>query len=129
MLVPWSVAFLLRFLAEQLGGAGRVCEIRWCGADLGEAFRSDAKAEGDTVVVGGWECVRGTRPAEARWFSVGLTRATAPWAFGACPGGAVQDDRRARALRDVVVCRGFLGGLAGLGGRAGEAHRDDGQPR
>ena len=81
MLVPWSVSFLLRFLAGQLGGAGRVCEIRAVGADLGEAFRSDAKAEGDTVVVGGWECVRGTRPAEARWFSVGLTRATAPWAF------------------------------------------------
>ena len=81
LMVPWSVAFLLRFLAGQLGGAGRVCEIRAVGADLGEAFRSDAKAEGDTVVVGGWECIRGARPAEARWFSVALTRATAPWAF------------------------------------------------
>ena len=80
-MVAWSVAFPLRFLAGQLGGAGRVCEIRAVGADLGEAFRSDAKAEGDTEVVGGWECIRGARPAEARWFSVALTRATAPWAF------------------------------------------------
>ena len=49
--------------------------------DLGIAFRADAKAEGQLVVVGGWECIGGRRPADARWFSVQLTRKTAPWAF------------------------------------------------
>ena len=56
-------------------------EIQPRGAELGEAFRADAKAEGNEVVIGGWECIGGRRPAEARWFSVSLTKATAPWAF------------------------------------------------
>ena len=81
LVVPWSVSFLLRFLADELGGAGRMHLITLPGADLGEAFRSDAKAEGSTVVVGGWECRGGRRPRDARWFSVTLTRSTAPWAF------------------------------------------------
>ena len=41
----------------------------------------DAKAEGEKVVIGGWH-VRGEASTwEAEWFSVTLTRATAPWAF------------------------------------------------
>ena len=81
MQVPWSICFLLTFLADQLSGGGRVVEIKPVGRDLGEAFRSDAKAEGNVVVVGGWECLGGRRPGQARWYSVELTRANAPWAF------------------------------------------------
>ena len=81
LLVPWSVGFLLRFLADELEGSGRMHAIQHPGADLGDAFRSDAKAEGSTVVVGGWECKGGRRPRDARWFSVALTRSSAPWAF------------------------------------------------
>ena len=81
LLLPWSVGFLLSFLADQLGGVGRVHEVQLLSEDLGEAFRADAKAEGSLVCVGGWECRGGVRPKEARWFSVVLTRATAPWAF------------------------------------------------
>ena len=79
--LPWSVGFLLSFLSGQLGGAGRVHEVRLVSEDLGEAFRADAKAEGSLVCVGGWECRGGVRPRDARWFSVELSRATAPWAF------------------------------------------------
>ena len=78
---PWSVLFLLDFLAKQLGGTGRVLEIQPVGVSLGEAFRADAKAEGNEVVIGGWECLGGRRPHEARWFSISLSRASAPWAF------------------------------------------------
>ena len=81
LLVPWSVGYLLRFLADQLGGDGRVFKVQPPETDIGEAFRSDAKAEGSLVRVGGWECKGGRRPKEARWFSVELTRASAPWAF------------------------------------------------
>ena len=81
MLLPWSVGFLLKFLSDELAGPGRLHVIQLPGADLGEAFRSDAKAEGSTVCVGGWECRGGTRPQEARWFSVELTRATALLGF------------------------------------------------
>ena len=81
LLLPWSIGFLLKFLADELDGTGRMYEIQLPGADVGEAFRSDAKAEGSTVVVGGWECRGGRRPRDARWFSVVLTRSSAPWAF------------------------------------------------
>jgi hypothetical protein len=79
--LPWSVTFLLEFLATELQGGGRVEVVRPTSADLGLAFRADAKAEGQSVCVGGWECLGNARPAEARWFSVDLTKANAPWAF------------------------------------------------
>lgn len=47
-------------------------------------FHTDAEAEGDWVALGGWESVGGVSPSQARWFSVRLTRANAPWAF--CKG-------------------------------------------
>eukprot|EP00438_Fugacium_kawagutii_P028975 Skav210536 [mRNA] locus=scaffold3045:358236:363217:- [translate_table: standard] len=47
----------------------------------GEIFRIDAKADKGTVSIGGWESFNGTKPKEARWFSVELTRANAPWVF------------------------------------------------
>jgi len=79
--LSWAVAFLLRFLARELAGSGRVEQLRLVTTDLGVAFRADAKAEGLEVVVGGWECIGGTAPGAARWFSVGLTRKNAAWAF------------------------------------------------
>ena len=48
----------------------------------GPIFRADAKAEGQQVVIGGWECRDGCPVAAARWFRIELTRKTAPWAFG-----------------------------------------------
>ena len=48
---------------------------------LGEVFRMDAKAQGDLVVIGGWRVRGDGNTHEAEWFSVTLTKATAPWAF------------------------------------------------
>ena len=79
--LPWSVAFIFRFLAAELTGEGRVSQVRPVAADLGISFRADAKAEGQCVRLGGWECIRGTRPAQARWFSVDLNKSNAPCAF------------------------------------------------
>ena len=45
------------------------------------AFRSDAKAEGETVVIGGWCCSGSPDRAKCRWFSVKLDRKSAPWVF------------------------------------------------
>jgi hypothetical protein len=47
----------------------------------GEIFRVDAKAEGSTVVIGGWESYSGPIPARARWFSTRLDRKNSPWVF------------------------------------------------
>ena len=49
--------------------------------EMEDVFRIDAKAEKETIVVGGWESYRGTPTMKARWFSVELTRKTAPWAY------------------------------------------------
>jgi hypothetical protein len=80
--LPWSIAFIFRFLAGELLGEGRVSRVRQVAASLGIAFRADAKAEGQCVRLGGWECINGTRPSQARWFSVELNKTNAPWAFG-----------------------------------------------
>jgi len=79
--VPWSVAFIFQFLADELMSEGRVATVRPTSHDLGVAFRADAKAEGQTVCLGGWECLGDVPPSRARWFSVELNKENAPWAF------------------------------------------------
>ena len=50
-----------------------------------DPWRIDAKAEGQLVVLGGWEPVRDAAgkldKGASRWFSVELTKDTAPWAY------------------------------------------------
>ena len=79
--LPWSVRFLFRVQFDNFSEDKRTVEVHPQGPSLGEAFRADAKAEGQTVVVGGWECLNGVPPSRARWFSVHLDRKCAPWAF------------------------------------------------
>ncbi len=47
--LPWSIAFIFKFLAAELVGEGRVSRVRQVASDLGVAFRADAKAEGQCV--------------------------------------------------------------------------------
>lgn len=81
MILPWSVLYIMRLLREEFTEERRTIEILPRGEDIGLAFRAAAKAEGADIVVGGWECVHGTPTERARWFSVTLTRKTAPWAY------------------------------------------------
>ena len=46
-----------------------------------EVFRADAKAQGEEVVLGGWLSLNGLPTEEAPWYSVTLSRRTAPWAY------------------------------------------------
>jgi len=80
-IVPWSIRFILNFIAEEFGGPGRMVEVTTQSGDCGTAFMADAKAEGTLVRVGGWECLGGTPPSKARWFAVELTRKNAPWIY------------------------------------------------
>ncbi|CAE8655766.1 unnamed protein product [Polarella glacialis] len=48
-----------------------------------EHFRADAKAEGEDVRIGGWDCLDSDDVGTARWFSETITRANAPWVFEA----------------------------------------------
>ena len=66
---------------DSLGlAAGR----RWAGCKhiewpTGEAFRMDAKAEGNSVAIGGWLTSITTDPLKAKWFAVDLNEGNAPW--------------------------------------------------
>ena len=48
---------------------------------LGEVFRVDAMADQEGIAVGGWESYGGVPTAEARWFSLKLTKKNAPWLY------------------------------------------------
>jgi len=80
MRIPWSIAFLLSYIGNSLEKEGRATWVRPRGLEVGPAFRADAKAEGQVVAIGGWECLGGCTPGRARWFSVSLDRALAGWA-------------------------------------------------
>jgi hypothetical protein len=74
------VMFVLKWIAEQFERKERV----HYGAPIshvGERYRADAKAEGDKIVLGGWELLGSADPKLARWYSVRLGRAEIPWAY------------------------------------------------
>ena len=67
---PPAVLLCLKWIAKKLkeGGILSKCEVP--GEHAGEVFRSDAKAEGDDVVIGGWEC-RASLPRTAHGYIAG----------------------------------------------------------
>ncbi len=82
-LLPMYVRLIMRFLAERLqrrryypSAANRL---------RGDAFRVDAKAEGQAIGVGGWMPERDAkgriRTELSKWFSLTLSPSEAPWAF------------------------------------------------
>ncbi len=64
---------------EVPGAHGEPCLVKRSCA--GEVFRTDAKAEGDEVALGGWRCEGGVKPGEAEWFAIKITRDNAPGAY------------------------------------------------
>ena len=78
--LPILLRLVFRFLCGELAAARTVsCRDDW--QDAGELYRVDAKAEGDDVVVAGWATGPEPDTTKARWFSLRLTRANAPWVF------------------------------------------------
>ena len=84
---PIFVKFILSFLAGRLRARRTIhCSRgRPRGGQAVERFRSDAKAEGDEIVIGGWEmrraCGEVVDTKRARWFQCVLSRTNAPWAY------------------------------------------------
>ena len=78
--LPVLIVLILKYVAEELKEVRMMaCEKR--ANHMAEAFRIDAKAEGDCVAIGGWRTLESSKAADATWFAVTLTRSTAPWAF------------------------------------------------
>ena len=79
--LPPLVVLVLELLAEEFDEKRRTSYVPSTKA-LGEMFRSDAKAaEGQKVVVGGWELAGSERGCDARWFALELSSAEIPWAY------------------------------------------------
>ena len=78
--LPVMIVLIMRYLAEELKG-NRMMPCEAPSRYLGEAFRLDAKAEGEKIVIGGWKVMENENTKDAPWFSLTLTRATAPWAY------------------------------------------------
>ena len=79
--LPLMVTLTLTFLINQLKKGRRMTSCRFPTVDQGTIFKTDAKGEDDFVVLGGWECRDDTPTHLSRWFSVKLTKETAPWLF------------------------------------------------
>ena len=74
----------VRVLLEYVVGETEVMSMskpRRLKLDAVESFRVDAKAEGECIVIGGWEVYGGISTDKARWFSIKLDRKNAPWAY------------------------------------------------
>ena len=78
--VPVAIRLVIKWIAKLVLEKPMVT-MRAIRTSAGEVFRADAKAEGDTIVVGGWEVIGGELSRESRWFSVHLDQTTAPWAY------------------------------------------------
>ena len=85
--LPVFVRLILQWLRSRL----RIRRSASCVSRTGprsESFRIDAKAEGDTICIGGWEpnvdANQKPSTSKSRWFSIELTPDTAPWAY--CKG-------------------------------------------
>jgi hypothetical protein len=78
--LPAMIKLILKWLAARLR-LRRVTKAVVRPRAIQEAFRADAKAEGDKIVLGGWSTLQGTDTWAAPWFMVELTKANAPWAY------------------------------------------------
>ena len=83
--VPAGVLMILHFLKRVMVEGVACTRIRpkSVGEEPDHWFRSDAKAEGEKIVLGGWCTADSKERAKCRWFSVELDRVTAPWAYEA----------------------------------------------
>ena len=84
---PIFVRFILQYLLDRVKGRRTVhcAQGRPRQGQAVERFRSDAKAEGEDIVIGGWEVRdrsgKEMTTKEARWFRLKLDRFSAPWAY------------------------------------------------
>jgi len=79
--LPKAIKLIMLFLAKALEGPGRLVPVR-AGIQQPEAFRTDARAEGDEVWLGGW-ALDHADTKKCRWFSERLNHETAPWLYAA----------------------------------------------
>jgi hypothetical protein len=108
--LPWSVCFLLSYLATDLGEEGRARTVKPRGLDLGVAFRADAKAEGQLVCVWGLGMSAQLPSEEGKVVFCAVIAVFG--SVGVQPRRAFQVHSSFGTLRDPALADGLLAGLA-----------------
>ena len=80
--MPVLVRLILEYLADRLATGLRTIDCALSRRRLGRLFMTDAKAEDDLVVLGGWETLPGRGTMQARWFSVRVAPGELPGMYG-----------------------------------------------
>ena len=79
--LPQTVSVILLFISKMLQEGHHRTSGRSPLKGGQQAFRTDAKCEGNRVVLGGWELKGDSDPKKARWFALELSPDDAPWLF------------------------------------------------
>ena len=80
--LPPALIIILKWLADQVEQRHLVSLVQSTPVRAGLRFKADARAEGDTVIVGGYELPDGCNDLKkVRWFSYRLDTTNAPGAF------------------------------------------------
>ena len=74
---PAAVGILMEYIRMQIS-VEPMSKPRRVSERSPEVFRVDAKAEGECIVIGGWELSPSGRREDSRWFSIRLIRKNAP---------------------------------------------------
>lgn len=115
--LPPYVKCVLEHLRARLGHRIEIhCSLgQAAGSGTVERFRTDAKAEGDLVTVGGYQthngCCNNIHQRDAKWFFLKLTRQNAPWAF--------TEGEPFRIIASLELLGSLMGTMLQLGGDEG----------
>ena len=69
MPLPKALSLIFSFLEKALVDGYRVCEVPRATATTAEYFRTDARAEGSEMWIGGWCTADSKHPKQCRWFA------------------------------------------------------------
>ena len=79
--LPPALIIIMRWIADQIERRPQVTLRHPAPQGLGKFFKADARAEGETVQIGGYEVLPDADLFSCRWFSFVLTPSSTPWAF------------------------------------------------
>ena len=107
--LPKSVRLIFAFIAKAMRQTGRLQPVGRESDTEVELFRTDARADGEEVWIGGWALDSADR-SKCRWFAERLSRRNASWAFTAGEAYRAIATLELLATLAGVVCFGVPSG-------------------
>ena len=101
--LPKLAVLIMKFLSRAMKNLGRRQPVGQWQEHVQEVFRTDARAEGEEVWIGGW-ALDHTDLRHCRWFAERLDRKTAPWV---CSWRKLQSHRIFGTLVDFGCASAF----------------------